>query len=389
MNFHIGNRNIHLIEISVFLMIVAGNINSILFFKDSTIDDVFSRCIELLVYFALVLSILVKNIKFRNLGLLVVFALLSLIIIIKSGTFVFIVAILVYFNASNIEFYKVTDAVWKAYILLLITSFLLYFMGLSDGGMMREYSEKRMAPSLGFAHPNSGGYIFTMAVVAKYLSDIGKYGSMKLNSKPWRKNIVFLFISIYFTFFVFKCRTATIMCLTAIILGMFFRKIKFSSKFLKVMVLIFHPIMLVITYISATTYPNSITLFLDKIITSRFFLLNYHLQNNTLTLFGGPVDYSIYTLDNSYMSYLLEYGMVPSLLFMFGSMLALNKALKNKDGSIIAVSIALLLYGFTENGVFGIFSNIMYLYLLVGNGLQQNKNKVKQIINKMCDKGGL
>ena len=128
-----------------------------------------------------------------------------------------------------------------------------------------------------------------------------------------------------------------------------------------------HPIMLSLTYISAIVYPNSITLFLDKIITSRFFLLNYHLMRNQITLFGSIVDYSIYTLDNSYLSFLLQYGLIPTLVFVFASIITVCKAWKNKDGYIIALLLGFLMYGFTENGIFDIYVNFTYLYLLVGN----------------------
>lgn len=108
-------------------------------------------------------------------------------------------------------------------------------------------------------------------------------------------------------------------------------------------------------------------IYLDRILTSRFFLNNYHLINNRLTFFGSDIDYSKYTLDSSYMSYLLQYGIVPSIIYVVVSALVILKAWKKRDGFIIAIELAFLAYGFMENGIFDMINNFSYLYLIIGN----------------------
>ena len=368
MRFKFEKVRFDFIEITVFIFIITKNINSIACFSGYKIINTVCTLVELLSYTTLVL-IIWRNSKLyiKHKYLIIFLTVLFGIIFLKSRTIVFIVAALIYFVSKDTYFEKITEMIWKAYFLLILLSFALYFMGISNGGVSRAYSAKRVAPALGFTHANVGGYIFMMMFFAKLATDIQKAYSKKKERKTIIKDSLFCIGNLIIVFFVFKCRTVTIVCLLTMILLSVMIRINFNNRLLKYVFCMAHPIMLSLTYISAIVYPNSITLFLDKIITSRFFLLNYHLMRNQITLFGSIVDYSIYTLDNSYLSFLLQYGLIPTLVFVFASIITVCKAWKNKDGYIIALLLGFLMYGFTENGIFDIHVNFTYLYLLVGN----------------------
>jgi len=307
--------------------------------------------------------------------------LFAFFVLVKSHTFVFILAVLIYLNSANVKFERTIDLIWKVYLVLIILSFVLYFMDISDGGISRSYSNVRQAPAYGFTHANSGGFFFLNMFLAKIVADISITKERMVTSKTIIVDIVMGLICFYMIYFVFKCRTGAVVFLLTIMLIWIFRKIKYKKIF-KYILFALHPILLSLTYLFAKWYPNPITDFLNIIFSSRLFLLHYHIMNNSITLFGNSVDYGRYTLDSSYMTMLLQYGLIPSFLFVIGSILVFNKAWRKKDGYIIVATIAFLIYGFTENGIFDIFINFTYLYLLVGNkSLKLNRIKEKLILN--------
>lgn len=294
-----------------------------------------------------------------------------MIVFFKARTFVFVFGLLLYFSTEHIRFNKIMDLSWKIYFGMILFSFLLYFLGFSDGGIARTYDVSRQAKAFGFTHPNVGGNWFMMMLLAKIYTDCSK--KIRIFSIKGILCIIFYAIALSFTFVFFKCRTAVVVVIIEIVAMLFFKNCKYKNFFIKWLLLMIQPMILGFTIISAYLYPNYSTLRLDQILANRIFLCQFHMDENGLSFFGKSIDYAKYTLDNSYMSFLLQYGIVAMMIFIILGTIFINKAWSSKNGSIIAVAIALFAYGYMENGIFNFTINYAYLFLITGNSLLSSK----------------
>lgn len=362
-----GRNKYDYTEIMIFIFVFTSNISAIACFSEMESIQLLCKFVELILI--MILGIQLLRLKLVQKEVLTIIILLSIftIVLLESKTIVFILSILLYISSKDVDFKDVTNLIWKAYLLLIVFSFILYFFGISDGGISRTYSSIRAAKAYGFTNANSGGYFFMMLFLSKMATDAQKSIKRFHVSTKAIFNILLYIFSLFMCYNVFKCRTGFVTCVLAVVLLIFLKKIDFKKIFLKYLLCLVHPIVLIGTVILAEIYPTKIMIYLDRILTSRFFLNNYHLINNRLTFFGSDIDYSKYTLDSSYMSYLLQYGIVPSIIYVVVSALVILKAWKKRDGFIIAIELAFLAYGFMENGIFDMINNFSYLYLIIGN----------------------
>lgn len=356
-------------------MLLTHSITTIKCFSNSGIVNSVTNCIEVMCCFPVMLQLINTRVEEKRLYTAIPIGLLFCVILIKSHVTIFVFAILLYFIGEDTQYSHVTELIWKGYLLLIALSFLLYLLGVSDGGMSRSYSATRSAPAFGFSHANTAGRALVLMCLAKMATDIQKNKKIICNTAKGIFNLCFYMVSILLCLFLFKCRTAFLTFCIAACFMLFFRNYKYKNTLTKYLFMMVQPFLFLFTYITAKSYPDKLTLFLDKILTSRFFLNNYHLRNNSVTLFGKTISYETWTLDSSYMGFLLERGIVSCLVYVLASFFLFKKAWRNRDGYIIAIAIALYGFGFMESGILDIFVNFTYLYLLVGDVTKRNTYK--------------
>lgn len=287
------------------------------------------------------------------------------VIYLYARTLAFVFAIVLYFTCEKTRFEKIMDLIWKAYFALIILAFLLYFGGISDGGIARTYDVTRQAKAFGFSHPNVGGYWIAMMLLSKMYCD--EYKKIKIGTIKGILNGIFYVGSLLGGFYILKCRTSVAVVGIGLLCMLFYKNIKFENTILRIVTELVQPAILLFTVIGAIVYPAYGIKFLDMKLANRIFLCHYHYIMNGFSLFGKTIDYSKYTLDNSYMSFLLQYGIGAMLIYALLSIATIKKAWKNKNGAIIAVAVAIFAYGYMENGIFDPTANFAFLYLLTGN----------------------
>ena len=60
---------------------------------------------------------------------------------------------------------------------------------------------------------------------------------------------------------------------------------------------------------------------------------------------------------------LLVMGIIPTIIFAIGYVILMRKALREKNYVVVAVALALVLYGFFETQLLEIYNNFVYLYI--------------------------
>lgn len=361
-------------EVLIVLFILTKNITSIACFAE--VSWIYKICsiVEVLICLLLVLSCKTIWLSRNKIIYVLILFFIFLLVFWQAKTIAFILGIALYFTTRNVRFEKVMDMSWKVYFALIIISFVLYFIGVSDGGVARTYDISRQAKAYGFTHPNVGGEWIAMMLISKMYVD--NYNGFKIRTTRGLLNCIFYMLCLLISYCFLKCRTSIIIVAISLVCLLFYNNIRFKNRFIKKTTEFVQPFILIFSVVGAIIYPFYGTNILDIKLAHRIYLCHYHYLMNGFSLFGKLIDYSKYTLDNSYMSFLLQFGIIPMLIYTVFSILVIKKAWKQKDGAIISIAIALFLFGYMENGIFDLTTNFAFIYLLTGNDINVKKEKI-------------
>lgn len=344
-------------EMIIFIFIVLERLNSIYCFKQWNKLSLLISMLELILCTALLVRFFKLNkIPQKSLIILIFITGLLIICFFKNKTKMPLLALLIYLNGRTENFDNLSKVIRNAYGGLFMLSLFLYFLGISDSGISRGYDLSRSAVALGFTHPNAAAETIVFFVIA--------WSCSKIKSEK-----AFYIISIWgflIVLFILKSRTASILLAIVII---FCNLKKRKKKWVSVPIIAsFSPFILAFfSYKMQFIAKMPIFQTLNVLFAKRLYLLELQLSTYKLSLFGQQHLIFDLGLDNSYVSYGLQYGLILMLIYIFANCATVFKAWKNRKIEICIFSIIMSLYAFMENGFFNVFVNFILLYLLVEN----------------------
>lgn len=253
----------------------------------------------------------------------------------------------------------------QKWILLLVIT--LASFGIIENAL---YDKERMRFGLGFDSSS------TSAVILFHIMII--YGCLK--RKPWNKTNLYLFIlSSVLIFIATNSRFIFGMSMVYLIISYFLlKKIDFkliSTSWMRRFIVALPFILAVLSFLIFISYNSNNTIWqsLDRIFSERFSLTHDAIFKYGLTLFGRPIVWSgnnyfnlpvAYNyVDNSYIKYLLEFGLLWFLFYLLLFGFGLYRIIKTKNASYFLSLIVLLILGCIESFL---FTNVFNPFMIYG-----------------------
>lgn len=284
---------------------------------------------------------------------------------IKEWTILNLILIIFASYKINVDELIKKDVFFKIIILVLVILF--YKMGLTY--VQDFYRDNITRYSLGFWHPNAlGGIVSCIYVEFLYIF-------------REKKNYILLILLFLISIIVnFYCDSRSSMVIIILVSLLYIinnnKKIKFFD--LKVVKFITKNIWIIMTIISIGIgllykYNTSIGIAIDQIITSRPRWIARFMDNYPVRLFGNKMVFvneiqavkynlKIAILDNAYVRFLLQYGLILSFLMHKIIKKIVMFAYKNKNSMLIGILMILLIRGFSEHGCYSLYNNIFLIY---------------------------
>lgn len=327
------------------------------------------RVIKLFSFVLLLLSFLltIRYDLYSKNKLFVIFVILaiSLIVFVKYEEPLMLEIALVSVNCAKINFKTVVkyDLIIKLFLLFFIIFF--HMLGLTNGDYEKIMRDDTIRSSLGFFHPNTLS-MFSMIIIFEYLY----LNKLKLTTK---KIFLAVLSSIIFSK-ITDSRTALYCTVILIVISIFYRKKLDQScsinKFLKFVISNSFFVFLVFSILISVMYlKNSLfAIKLNESFNNRISYQSLFFRNYGVTLLGNNIEYNI-TLDNGYLKLLLNFGIIPTIIYLFTYLLNFQKGLQ-KDFLYVVILEVVLLYSLFESSMLYVSYNIFFLYIFCSDDCQ-------------------
>ena len=370
MNSRFSIKNIHLLEILIFLLVLMSEIPRIYVFANMTGVSTVINLLQLPLYVGMLYIILKKKYNRKQLFTFSIIGGILLIGYIQSGQAAYLRGFLLILATKNFPFKKIIFTCRMAISSVFVLSLMLWVLGISDSGIGR-----RGKIALGYVHPNIAAQVL-MIIMLLWLVEKGK-------EIKYKHYLFFECVAIG-AFLITGTKTSIIVMAMAPFVIEVTKRIlikKRNAKLSFFMLQMSQMLILVFTYISAKLLPvSSLLKKLDLLLTNRLFLNYYLLNKYPLKMFGQNVllqDNSgtvynniqnvwnvVITCDSTYIESLIIMGIIPTALFLVGYILVVKKAIRNKNYIIVSTAIILALYAFCESQMIEIYNNFVYFYIL-------------------------
>ena len=242
--------------------------------------------------------------------------------------------------------------------------------------------ETRVRRSLGFNQVNALG-----AVLARICTCIVY---LRWNKPPLFSAILTV-SSVVFLEMVANSRTAELYLLVLICFHIYFyirrNSISRASKSRIYLVLIIGSFLLTIVLLFVFSPSNSILMAFSESLSNRIYSMWYLFNQYSLYPFGNGSmllgatvwtgsSYAVLTIDNAWALWLINYGVVPTLILFIGLILLCGRAPEERfdDGSLIVLALYVALFGFCESTALTVDYNP--LLVLVGFSIFRNRDKL-------------
>lgn len=171
--------------------------------------------------------------------------------------------------------------------------------------------------------------------------------------------ISYILCLLFISYYLFTTRSLFI----GIILILFFYIIK-NKKIIKFAYIIPFSLFLISLYIALMLDSNPNLIILDYASSGRFYLANKalnDLQGMNELLFGcaSYIDNEI-PLDNSYLAMLINYGIIPTIFYLYSLTIAIKNLYKENQTTILSMVIVLCFFALFENQ----FTRIIYNFVI-------------------------
>lgn len=174
----------------------------------------------------------------------------------------------------------------------------------------------------------------------------------------------------------------------------------FLKKYRKLISLL--PFVLLVCILGASYFydvNNSLLVTLNQMLSNRLSLGNEAIQNYGITMLGNNIEWVGNTIgninaeaynfvDSSYLKYLLNYGVIPTLLLCCGYYYLTNNAIKNNQFNLTFILVLIQIYSLFEPRLYELCFNPFILllgdYFMNCNESRKGTSNEKNI-NRVCD----
>ena len=393
------NKKVSIFSIILYMMVFFYGIKQIELFNNNIIVNYLNQGVQAVGMFLLLYIIVSKKVSMKLFYRIIFCVIILMIGIFASQGFGWLRYFLLIVAARNRKFSEIIKTIFYAFMSVMGISVVLYLLRMSGNKIYR-----RNGISLGFIHPNIAALII-ITIIFLY---IAKKNVMKTNQ------VFLVLISAVLGFFVLKTRvTVIILLLVPIIYKVIVNSIKRKNQFVEKFLCIFQLLMCGISYLMTIIYPlpiyNKFRTPIDMALSYRPYLNFNNISKYGVSLFGNNVtiynntDYAFNyfksmvsnqkfnTVDNAYIMQLITVGVVPMLLMFICFFMVMKKAWRNKNYTVLTISVCFSIYGLIENGCNEAYYFFTFFYLLaiddvalksensVSDALQ-NKNNVEAVM---------
>lgn len=330
---------------------------------DST--DITFIFISILSVIFLVIHILYVKFTIKQITYIALFILLGAIITLFSKKTTIFISIIAIIFAKDIPYERLFKSVFIVRSIAFIFMIVLGVSGIIDSSnsfRIGDNGEVIKRYSLGFVHPNItylNFYIIILLFIYIY------YKRINIVHCSW----IFLLSLILFK--LTDSRTGLLSVLLSLLIVWILKSNLVKKKIVKKLIVLTPLFCNVFSILTAYYYSpnNNVIEGLNNILTGRIGLANRFLNNYKITLFGQKIvegsnlNGAYLRIDNGYISLLLAYGIIISLIYIVLQTIILRKFISEKRYKEILLILSFAIYGITEVYIYNIFVNISLIFL--------------------------
>lgn len=278
-------------------------------------------------------------------------------------------------TSHSIDVTKTIKKVLNVSMMLTFVIVLSYTLGIVDEYAM--IKEGRLVHSWGFVHPNSlATSILQIALMYLFVND---------KRISWIKLIILTIINLFFER-VTGCRIAFFTYLFFLLL-IAYKKINikaFESKICRFVLSSLPSLAAIFSFVGGYGYVrgNPTMIMVNDFFSDRFNWIGRYLLKYRIGLLGQVVDSTSRlqnsggwsSVDNAYIVMGLNYGLIFLLLYCFAMGILMWHFVETRNKVGVAICVAFVFMGLTENQAYSIAFNFMLLYL--GDIIYEKKNDI-------------
>ncbi len=307
--------------------------------------------------------VLCKARRLRDVRLLAPLGFLCIADALFSGSILMIKGLLLVICADGEDYGSILAVGWRSVFFALLLGVVFAAVGLGSSESFR-----RGGYALGFSHPNQAALYATIVILMCY-------AEWRLFGKGMAAKLIvcsFCFVCVLLTGSKTALGVIALVFFLSYILGRGGRRGRLFLRILSATPLIVLAFTLITAY---GLYEVGLFQGLDEFFTNRIWLNRVALDSFPVLLFGQEGSFNLAgvynplrdawnvttTIDCTYISCLLSYGVVGMVVWIAGYYVAFRKAWESGSAVIVATLVALALYAFTESQFTNVLLNFGFL----------------------------
>ena len=354
---------------SIFILAVIYGLSCSQFVKIHINIKTLLNNIEWLLYLMLFVQVIFLNKYSKKQLVILAFSGLFLTVgYIISGYAALLRTFLVVVASKKVNYRRIFMTIFYAVVFSFICVFLLYFLKISDAGVLR-----RGYKAFGFSQTNVCCYIIQTACFTWFAA----HDNLKLT----KEKTMILWSIAFLNYKLLGGRNTSIILflfpiVTAVIETIVKRK---KYKYIKQCICLFPVLCHGITMATTMLYEkNKLVQRINDMIGSRIFLNYFNFYEYGLSLFGKQTifndgktlynkvtnKYSTYnTIDNSYMCLTLQMGVIGTIIWLATFFITIAKMVKNEKTILISITLLLCIFGLFESSIIEIIIGFPLIFL--------------------------
>ena len=368
------NGKINKKSVLLFLLVFLAILFKYLSMWSYLIVGEFKTSLPLFLVIIALFLILISNLKVlkKNFKKMLLLGIGGVIITVMTSSIDYAIACLfaIVFSISKDGDKKFVKYFFISSIILFILTILMSVMGIlpENNSIRRVDGETLVRANLGFTGMNTVFLCFLPIVLSFFILYEKKFEKKKLLV------IIITFLISYVLYKATLCRTGFYCSLIMLLLFFFVDNIH-NSKIISVLVKYSYIILLIISIgiaiIYGSTYENSV----NMILTGRPYYWNYYISNYQLSLTGIDI-LNTMPLDNAYLTYLYDYGIICFILFAYITFISQKSISKNKY--ILLAFLVFAIYGIFENNFIYHYNFMLTLQMIYIIGIKDSCTLIKE-----------
>lgn len=255
-------------------------------------------------------------------------------------------------------------------IILFTLTILMSMIGIlpENNSIRRVEGETLVRANLGFTGMNTVFLCFLPIALSFFIL---------YEKKIEKKKLFIIIITFLISYALYKatlCRTGFYCSLIMLLLFFFVDKIN-NSKIVNIFVKYSYIILLIIAIGIAIIYGDTYESSVNMLLSGRPYYWNYYISNYQLSLTGVDI-LNTMPLDNAYLTYLYDYGIICFILFAYITFVSQKSISKNKY--ILLAFFVFAIYGMFENNFIYHYNFMLTLQMIYIIGIKDSCTLLKE-----------